>query len=122
KGLQEEKAHAIVTARNATPFASIDDLALRSKLTTADLQILASADALHKLSGNRHQARWQAAAVEEARPLFSREYFNLESDTSTLTTSAPSTEKNISTDYQTTGHSLRVHPMALLRSEYPFNR
>ncbi len=116
KSLRKETAEKIVATRSK-PFTSIDELAQRSALNDTDLQILASADVLHNLSGNRHEARWQSAAIEEARPIF-----DWESDNTVLTTTAPTTEKNISSDYQTTGHSLRVHPMALLRSEYPFNR
>ncbi len=116
KGFAEHKAQTIVQARSR-PFVSIDELAQRCALSSADLQLLASADALHTLSGNRHQARWQTAAVAEARPLF-----EWEKDHTGLTTAAPTTEKNICTDFQTTGHSLRVHPLALLRNEWPFSR
>ena len=116
KSLNTEKALAIESA-SGKPFASIDDLAIRCNLNSGDLQLLASADALHQLSGHRYKARWQAAAIEEPRPILNRQ----SSDKAQLTTQAPSIEKDLCTDYQTTGHTLRIHPMALLRNEHPFN-
>ena len=118
KSLDTAKAKIIGQARQNKPFTSLDDLAWRAGLSSADLQILASADALHSISGNRHQSRWQAAAVSPHSELLKDTLF----DNAQLTTRAPSIEKDVTTDYQMTGLTLRAHPMALLRNEYPFNR
>lgn len=118
KSLDEKKAQAIAQWRQNKPFTSLQDLARRTGLTQTDLQCLASADALRSLSGNRHQARWQAAAIKPYLALL--EEAELESDE--LFTAEPTVAKDMLDDYVTTGLSLRPHPMTLLRSQYPFNR
>lgn len=118
KSLDEKKAKDIARLRQGKPFTSLQDLSRRAKLSQADLQCLASADALRSLSGNRHQARWQAAAIKPYLALL--EDAELEHDE--LLMPAPTVAKDMLDDYATTGLSLRPHPMALLRSHYPFNR
>src|SRR5690606_34852239 len=105
--------------RGAKPFQSLQDLAYRAHLTNTELQCLASADVLRSLSGNRHQARWHAAAVESFSALMEQAGQNSQDD---LLTKPPSLEKEVVEDYRTQGLTLRTHPMALLRDEYPFNR
>ncbi|WGO97531.1 error-prone DNA polymerase [Saccharophagus degradans] len=118
KGLSVLTAERIVLAKGDKPFTTLKELSLRAQLSSADLQLLASADALHKLTGNRHNSRWQAAALMPHSPLLD----GAELDEDVLNTPAPSIEKNIQTDFNSTGLSLRVHPMALLRAQQPFNR
>lgn len=119
KSLDSNKAQMIEHWRNGELFTSLKDLSRRTQLTAVDLQYLASADALGSLSGNRHQSRWEAAAIEPFSALLEDAESNHQDD---LLTPAPSLEQDILTDYATTGFSLRPHPMALLRNEYPFNK
>jgi error-prone DNA polymerase len=119
KSLNNDKARMIENWRQSLPFKSLKDLARRSALTAIDLQYLASADALHALSGNRHQSRWEAAAIEPFSKLLEHAEPEQQED---LLTPAPTLEQDVLNDYSTTGLSLRTHPMALLRNEYPFNR
>lgn len=120
KSLPEDIAQQLIHARNNIPFTSIHDLQQRSQLSQADIQLLAAADTLHAISGNRYQAHWQASAIKPST--------SLELETTTthaddqLSTEAPSLENNIVQDYATTRISLRPHPMVLLRSTYPFNK
>lgn len=118
-GLNTEKAQALENWREHRPFTSMQDLARRTTLTPADLECLASADVLRSLSGNRHQARWQAAAIEPFSALLDQ---TPDSTCDDLLTPAPSLAKEVMDDYTTQGLTLRAHPMALLRDEYPFNR
>lgn len=118
KSLDEKKAKAIAQWRQNGPFTSLQNLARRTGLTQVDLQCLASADALHSLSGNRHQARWQAGAIKPYRVLLEK----AETENDELLTDAPTIVKDMLDDYATTGLSLRPHPMRMLRSQYPFNR
>lgn len=118
KSLTQEKAKTIASYRQNKPFSSLQDLARRAQLSQIDLQHLASADALRSLSGNRHQAHWQAAAVKPYRELLAA----AENAQDELLTAEPTVAKDMLDDYCTTGLSLRPHPMALLRSQYPFNR
>jgi len=116
--LDENKARAIAQWRGERPFVSLADLTKRTALTPVDLQYLASADALRSLSGNRHNARWQAAAVKPHVALLE----SAESEQDVLFMAEPTLAKDVLDDYTTTGLTLRPHPMTLLRDEYPFNR
>ena len=117
--LDNNKAQMITEWRANKPFSSLQDLARRSTLTANDLQCLASADVLHSLSGDRHQALWQAAAIQPFSELLEIAEPEKQDDLFTL---APTTEQNVMNDYATTGLSLGPHPMELLRNENPFRR
>jgi error-prone DNA polymerase len=118
KSLNKYQAASIANWRGHQLFTSLEDIARRTQLSATDLQCLASADAFYSLVGNRHLSRWQAAAIEENKPLFDK----VKSLPDDLFTEAPGIEKDVITDYQNLGFSLRQHPMQLLRQEYPFNR
>lgn len=119
KSLSSEKAKMIEQWRENRPFLSITELADRTELDQLDLQILASADTLVSISGHRYLARWSAAAVTPKSHLLPNRITYKED---LLTTQAPTLESEITTDMQTMGHSLKPHPMSLLRHEHPFNR
>ncbi len=118
KSLDHNKAMQIELLRGEKPFCSLQDLARRTDLTQLDLQYLASADVLLSLSGNRHLARWQAAAIAPYSALLDQ----AEGEDDDLFMLAPGIEKEMLDDYATLGLSLRAHPMELLRKEYPFSR
>ena len=67
KGFNAAAAERISRARQRAPFGSVDDLARRAGLSTAELRTLASAGALASLAGHRRQALW-AAAGSQAPP------------------------------------------------------
>jgi len=117
KSLNDNQAKQISSWRNNIAFTSINDLVQRTQLSKNDIECLASADVLQTLAGDRHKARWLTAAIKPLTPLIDSE--SIEQD---LFTHSPSEEKDIISDYETLGFSLRQHPMALLRNEYPFNR
>ncbi len=119
KSLDDNKAQQLEVWRGNKPFTSIQDLARRTELTPNDLQCLASADVLRSLSGNRHEARWQASAVEPFSELLEVADSFQQDDLLTL---SPTVKKDVMDDYATLGLTLRKHPMELLRDEYPFNR
>ncbi len=111
-------AEGIERWRGENPFTSLEDLSRRTPLTATDLGHLAAADAFAELTGNRHEARWQAAAIKPHNVLLE----NTEPQQDLLTMPAPSLEKDMLDDYASLGLSLRAHPMALLRNQPPFNR
>ncbi len=119
KSLEACNAQQIEYWRGDEPFKSLDDVARRTELTANDLQILASADVLKVLSGNRHESRWRAAAIQPYSELLDTHNHNPVDD---LFTDAPSQEKDILDDYRTLGLTLRDHPMALLRNQPPFDK
>ncbi len=112
-GLSSAAAERIVAARFDAPFTSTEDLALRTELDQGDLKALASADALHALSGHRRQQVWDASALKPAPPLLkavpvAEDWLEL----------PPAVEgEEVVFDYASTGLSLRRHPVALLREQ-----
>jgi error-prone DNA polymerase len=116
--LKTEAAQSIQMIRAETPFTSIKDFAVRTKLSEADINSLASADAFRSIAGDRYRARWQASALLPSSILLDGSE-TIEDD---LLMNSPSLEQNVMEDYSSIGLTLRAHPMQILRSEYPFNR
>jgi error-prone DNA polymerase len=76
------------------------------------LALLARADALGSLSGNRHQAAWEVAGVDtRATPLLKHpRTFEAAAELD-----APAPAEAMLADYRALGLSLKQHPLALLR-------
>ncbi|MBC7609078.1 MAG: error-prone DNA polymerase [Polaromonas sp.] len=110
-GLPEASVQRIMAARLQAPFASAQDLALRAQLDARDINALAAADALAPLAGHRRQQVWQAAAIKPA-PLLLK---GVPTHEATLELPDTPEGENILFDYQSTGLTLRRHPLALLR-------
>ncbi len=123
KGLSENSAQQIVAARRAGSFKNLDDFRRRTGLHKADFETLAAADALQSISGNRYQSQWQIMGLEPSRPLLrddiSRHQTREENEVSLA---PPSVAENVLADYQSTGLTLREHPLALLRDTKPFSQ
>ncbi len=130
KGFNEEVAMRIVKARNAAPFVSAEDLAVRANLNDQEMKFLARAGALAGLSGHRHQAHWQVAGIERAMPITAhladipkhqgRDVLNERTRDHCILPS-PSLGEDLINDYRYTGLSLGPHPMRLLRAEADFS-
>jgi error-prone DNA polymerase len=112
-GLSEAAAQRISEARAQQTFASTENLALRAGLDAGDLKALASADALHSLSGHRRQQVWDASALHRA-PLLLREA--AVNEVPLQLPGAPEGEE-VRFDYAALGLTLRAHPALLLRSQ-----
>jgi len=111
KGLGAEPAARIVAARAAGPFGSVDELARRARLITAELRILASAGALASLAGHRRQAWWAAAGSQAAPGVLHDAPIP-----DTPPALAPPTEpQDIVADYARLGFTLGRHPLSFLR-------
>jgi DNA polymerase III alpha subunit len=114
KHLSQEGAARLLAARNSNAFGSIADLAERAALDRRDLEALAAADALARLTGHRHRAVWQVTGVEHALPLLPATTA-IEEGIPLLR--APREGQDIVADYGSTGLTLRRHPLALLRDK-----
>jgi error-prone DNA polymerase len=112
KHLSQEGAARLLTARSVRPFDSIADMAERAALDRRDLEALAAADALARLSGHRHRAVWQVTGVERALPLLPAA---TAIDEGIPLLRAPREGQDIVADYGSLGLTLRRHPLALLR-------
>jgi len=116
-GFKESWAKQIMAARAEGPFADLDDLRLRARLTPAAMDRLAEADAYGSLKLSRRQGMWAArgAPPVAGAPLF--EAMGLrEADgrpPEALPELAPSEE--VVGDYQTIRLSLKGHPVSYLR-------
>lgn len=119
KSMDTEKARVIDGVRSGKSFTSIKDLAKRTGFTDADLQLLASADALRSIAGHRHDARWQAAAIKPPSELLDQAEEGGRDDLLTL---PPTEQKDMIEDVAALGHTLRAHPLSFLRNESPFDR
>ncbi|MDQ1833659.1 error-prone DNA polymerase [Massilia scottii] len=112
RGMRPESAARIEEARAVRAFESVADLARRAALDRHDLQVLAGANALHGLAGNRRQALWQAVGAvpdkDLLRPTAPQEDVPL--------LHAPSEGEEIVGDYRAQGLTLGRHPLALLRA------
>jgi error-prone DNA polymerase len=113
-GLSEEAAARIVAARGEQAFATIEDLARRAGLNAHELRMLAEADALQGLAGNRHQAAWAVAGVD-TRPTEMLRATRSEEAPAEL--APPSEIENTLADYRALGLTLKRHPVALLREQ-----
>ncbi|NJN51486.1 MAG: error-prone DNA polymerase [Gammaproteobacteria bacterium] len=111
KGLGENAARRIEVAQ---PFRDLEDLTARANLNESELNALARAGTLSELSGHRHQAHWDAAAIKPAAALWkvaqTQETYHRDA-----LLKPPSAGQDMLTDYRYLGVSLGPHPLALLR-------
>jgi error-prone DNA polymerase len=111
-GLQQRIADKIIRSRTEKPFQSMDDLSHRTLLESADLKLLAKADALAPITGHRWQAYWQVSAVALRDDILSDAPIQ---ETSAMLHSPTSAQDTVA-DYASTGLTLRRHPIDLLRN------
>jgi error-prone DNA polymerase len=118
RGMKEGTAERIENARAVRPFASAKDLARRAALDRRDLHILADANALTSLAGNRREALWQSVAAVPDKDMLA--VAAVEDETPEL--GAPSEAHDIVADYRSVGLTLGRHPLELLRPQLLANR
>ncbi|PWH05716.1 error-prone DNA polymerase [Brachybacterium endophyticum] len=115
RGIGEEKAEEIVTAREkGGAFASISDLARRVRLSARQLEALATAGALDSLAPSRRQALWSAGAAAQESPDV-LPHLAIGADAPMLP--GLSDAELASADSWATGITLADHPMALVRED-----
>ncbi len=116
KGLNPAVATRITQARAQQPFTTIADVKRRAQLDDGAIQVLAAADAFASLTGHRRESLWVALGTGQDADLF-----NAPTDSKIEIAQAqlipPTEAANVLADYQTTGLSLRRHPVALLRAQ-----
>ncbi len=118
RGLPSATAERICQVREAGgAFRDLNDLTRRAELTRSCIATLADADALASIANDRRAAVWQSLATDEAStsmPLLQM----LEPDNSVpdeLVAMSPMEE--VHRDYQTTGLSLKAHPVSFIRRQ-----
>lgn len=118
RGLSREAGLRIEVARAERAFSNLHDMALRAQLTRHDLEILANADALQALAGNRRQALWQAIAAVPEKDLLRTTHVEEEM----VQLPALRESETIAADYHALGLTLHRHPLALLRPQLTARR
>lgn len=113
RGFVEADARRLEQARAQRPWRDVEDLCLRAGLDSRARARLADAGALRALAGNRHQARWQVAAVQPQLPLFAEVEPLAEA---AVALPAPTVAQDLYADYDTLGTTLGPHPLTLLRT------
>jgi error-prone DNA polymerase len=120
RGLHRDDADRIELARMAgSAFVDQTDLVKRATLSQSTLSLLADAGALESLSGDRRAAYWQSLAQEKSQidmPLFDLSGVDHdETVPESLRRMSPIEE--VYTDYETTGISLKGHPIHFFREK-----
>ncbi|QXH33900.1 error-prone DNA polymerase [Pseudomonas muyukensis] len=112
RGFNEADARRLEQARTQRPWRDVEDLCLRAGLDARARARLADAGALRALARDRHQARWQVAAVQAQLPLFAQ----LEAaPEASVELPVPTLGEDLVADYHTLGTTLGPHPLTLLR-------
>ena len=123
RGLSNADGAAIVGARSAASFESIEDVWRRSGVPRAAIEKLADADAFHSFGADRRQGLWKVRGLGEAPlPLFAA------ADRAAPTISAEGIEpdvmlrpltdgREVIEDYRSLQLSLRAHPLSFVRDE-----
>ena len=122
KGLSATAGQRIAAAQKTRVFSDVADLRRRASLDRANMEALAAADALASISGHRYQSHWQTMALEDDRPLLAADSEPSRHSDGDIVLSAPNLVEDVIADYQSTGLTLRAHPLALLRHQRPFNQ
>ncbi|BFO04539.1 error-prone DNA polymerase [Pseudomonas guariconensis] len=112
RGFSAADARRLEQARARQPWRDVEDLCLRAELDSRARARLADAGALRALARDRHQARWQVAAVQAQLPLFAQVEAAPEV---AVELPVPSVAEDLFADYATLGTTLGPHPLALLR-------
>ncbi|MHC6225352.1 error-prone DNA polymerase [Pseudomonas sp. X10] len=112
RGFAEADAWRLEQARAQRPWRDVEDLCLRAGLDSRARERLADAGALRALARDRHQARWQVAAVQAQLPLFAQVEATPEC---AVDLPPPTVAEDLIADYATLGTTLGPHPLALLR-------
>ena len=113
RGLSQEAGWRIEEARAIQTFRDLPDLALRADLSSRDMQMLASANALHSLAGHRHEALWHASAAKPDKALLKTAQPPKES----ITLPEPTAIEEVFNDYRMLGLTLGQHPLSFLRQQ-----
>jgi error-prone DNA polymerase len=111
KGLSPTHAHTISACRSeGGRFLSVDDLHRRCGLPAHVVRRLAQADAFASMSLHRRPALWDALAVAEPSPLCPVRFTPSNAPLPVMPQG-----QEVMLDYETTGLSLKQHPLSLVR-------
>jgi error-prone DNA polymerase len=113
RGLPRAVGDALLAARRAEPFASVEDLARRARLSRAWLARLAEANALRSLAPGRRGALWTALGLPagDEADLFAGRL----PPEPPASLPEPAAAEEVARDYAAIGLSEKAHPVSFLR-------
>ena len=112
KGLRHATVNRLCAQRAQHGFTDLQDFQNRVTPHAGERKALAESGALRGLSGHRHRAMWDAAALDTGeRGLLA----NARIADEQVTLRPPTERDNMVADHARTGLSLERHPLALLR-------
>jgi error-prone DNA polymerase len=120
KGMSEESAKAIEAARAKGPVKSVPDLVRRISASIkrqrlgVDLHKLAAADAFQSLGLDRRAALWEVRGYSQPVPAM---FAGLDPVEPTAPLPDMNEQQQVTSDYQSTGLSLRGHPVSFYREQ-----
>ena len=123
RGLSNTDGAAIVGARGAGSFESVEDVWRRSGVQRAAIEKLADADAYHAFGADRRQGLWKVRGLGETPlPLFAAadraaEGFSAEGVEPDVALRPLTDGREVVEDYRALQLSLRAHPLTFLRDE-----
>ena len=123
RDLSNKDAAAIVAARGATPYASVEEVQRRALVGGGALDRIAQADGLGKIAASRRAGLWEVKGLGEAPlPLFAAadardNALRPEAIETPVALAAMSEGAEVVEDYRSLGLSLRAHPLHFLRAE-----
>lgn len=121
KGLAHHELNRLLQHRPAAGFTDMQEflqICEACGFSDRGKELLASANALAELSGNRYQTRWNLTTLREPNPQRQTEQLSLlnvhEQPMNEYALAAPNEFANMQEDYQFLGLTLGKHPLALL--------
>jgi error-prone DNA polymerase len=116
-GFRQAWAEALMAARAAAPFASLDDMRVRTGLPAAALDQLAAADALGALRLGRREGLWAVKGLPRASPapLFAAVGLDEADGRPPGALPKAALSREVVNDYETIRLSLKGHPLGFLR-------
>lgn len=113
KGISQTEANAIVAARGSRPFTSMDDFFHRTRTSSAVAARLSRGDVFRSLQLNRRESLWQSLPDPDPGPLFDGRQDQEPNAPLPQMTNVQETFA----DYQSSGMSLRDHPISFIRAD-----
>lgn len=117
KGLSAHSAEKLITHRPEQGYRSITELYHRG-LSEAELETLASSNALAAIAKDRFNSRWQIMDKQQRLPLFATDDDESQAD---LMLVAPNEIQDTLEDYASMGVNMGAHPLVHLRQHGLFN-
>ena len=128
RNLSNADAAAIVTAREGTPYISVEEIQRRAGVGRGALDRIGDADGFGSLGTSRRVGLWEVKGLgNEALPLFAAAdardgKLRQEAIEPSVLLAAMGEGAQVVEDYRASGLSLRAHPLAFLRDELKARR